>query len=70
MTRLDRYEARLEVVESILEVETDPRIIGRYRAEARRIKDRIAHLSNPVLPDYDESGNFIGQVKNENGWTP
>lgn len=24
----------------------------------------------PGLLDYDERGNFIGGVRNENGWTP
>ena len=24
----------------------------------------------PSLLDYDASGNYVGQVRHENGWTP
>jgi hypothetical protein len=24
----------------------------------------------PGIPDYDNRGNYIGSVRNENGWTP
>ena len=24
----------------------------------------------PSLLDYDASGNYVGRVRNENGWTP
>lgn len=24
----------------------------------------------PNVADYDERGNYIGEVRNENGWTP
>lgn len=24
----------------------------------------------PTIDDYDASGNYVGRVRNENGWTP
>ena len=24
----------------------------------------------PAIEDYDSKGNYIGEVRNENGWTP
>lgn len=24
----------------------------------------------PALDDYDSEGNYVGEVRNENGWTP
>ena len=34
----------------------------------RALQDFLARFPN--IPNYDEKGNWIGNVRNENGWTP
>jgi hypothetical protein len=34
----------------------------------RALKDFLDRF--PTVPNYDEKGNWIGNVRNENGWTP
>lgn len=32
--------------------------------------DTMEELYPNVIRDYDEKGNYVGSVANENGWTP
>jgi hypothetical protein len=34
----------------------------------KALKDFLARFPN--IPNYDSKGNWIGNVRNENGWTP
>jgi hypothetical protein len=36
---------------------------------ARRALERFER-KYPAIDDYDSAGNYIGTVRNENGWTP
>ena len=42
-----------------------PRAIAAWRAELAAFLERY-----PAVDDYDSEGNYIGTVRNENGWTP
>lgn len=35
---------------------------------SKALKDFLA--KHPNVPNYDSRGNWIGSVRNENGWTP
>jgi len=57
VTLVVRYEALLEAVEA--------------SASARNVKALKDFLKKyPGIRNYDDRGNWIGFVSNENGWTP
>ena len=40
-------------------------VLAAWRAELAAFLERY-----PAVDDYDSEGNYIGTVRNENGWTP
>lgn len=59
-----QYDYLLEMVEYQERV-GNPRAVAAWKAELAAFLKRY-----PAIDDYDSEGNYIGAVRNENGWTP
>jgi hypothetical protein len=65
MTTTEQIIALVAQYDRLLEtLEREPHSVFAQGALTRFLRDY------PGIPDYDNRGNYIGSVRNENGWTP
>lgn len=65
MTEREKLIAAVAEYDRLLEViEREPKSVFAEAALTRFVR------KYPAVMDYDSKGNYIGEVSNENGWTP